>query len=283
MNLDRIILSDNAVISDLSTDLENYHAGSGVIEIVAAEDKIYLGSFFPFNHRYFKLGTANTNSSTISLKVWDGDEFNPVVNIIDETILAGASMGQSGYITWTPDKEEGWSREDTSDKNGALIPVLGAGITIYDLYWVEVTFSADLSAGTALDWVGMKFSDDTHLEGEFPSLGRTNAKTSFESGKTDWEEQAVIAAQTIIGDLEAKRFIASKNQILERRDFRRASVQKIAEVIFNGYGDDFKDDRDHARLEYRSRLETDIYTLDKNNNARLDQKELAIRQGVLSR
>lgn len=280
--LDRIILSDNTTLSDLSTSLEGYRTAADTVALVAAEDKIYLGSHFPFNHRYFKVDTANTNASVVGIKYWDGNEFVSVVDVLDETAVAGVPFAQSGWITWFPDKEESWIREDTADRNGALIPNLGQ-LTIYDLYWIELTVSADLSAGTALKFVGQRFSDDNDLEAEFPDLARSNAKCAFDSAKTDWEEQSIMASRIIVDDLKQRQIAFSKNQILERRELRGASVQKVAEIVYNAFGDDFVDQRIDARREYDSRLNKDIFQFDLNNNARQDFAELGVRQGSLKR
>lgn len=276
--INRILYSDNGTISEWTTELEKYQTGSQTFSYVAGEDAIYIGSLYPFNHKYFKVGgTPNAESASISIQYWDGDEFVSVVNIVDETASGGASLAQSGFITFTPDEDKIWGLEHTED-----ITELST-VKIYNMYWLKITFSADLTASTILSWIGQKFSDDDDLGSEYPELVRSAMLTAFESGKTDWEEQHVRAAEILIKDLIEANVIDNRNQILVRDKFRLAAVSKCAELAFRGFGDSYADNRIDARNEYNSRKKMRIYMIDKNEDALLGFSESRIRHGFATR
>lgn len=278
----RFFYSDNGTLTDYSTNLENFYSGTHSFTFVAAEDAFYVGGRLPFNHLYLKMdGTnVNANSSTMTVSYWDSKEWAEAVEVIDETSVAGASLAQSGFVTWIPDKSANWVREDTNYSGNSVTGL--TSVEIYDLYWLKITFSNDLSANTAFIWAGQKFSDDDLLGTEYSDLVRSAMIAAFESGKTDWEEQHVRAAEVIVRDLMHKGYIIEKEQILERHDFELASVSKTAEIIFAGLGDDYKDNQDAARREYNDRMAKVLPRIDVNKNARIDINE-KVSQGRLVR
>ena len=269
----RVLYSDNSVLTDISVNMENYHVGTNAFTFVAAQDAFYIGSRLPFNHLFIKMdgSNVNSNSSAMTVSYWEGSSWIPAVEVIDETVTSGASLAKSGFVTWVTDRDYGWPREDT---NYGGITVTGlTTVEIYNLYWLKLTFSADLSADTAFSWIGQKFSNDNELGSEYSDLVRAGLIDAYESGKTDWEEQHVRAADVIIKDLTHKGLIIEKEQILERLDFELASVSKTAEIIYGGLGDDYKEDKKLARDEYDDRLNKLLPRIDVNRNAREDVGE----------
>jgi hypothetical protein len=268
----RILFSDNGTISDFSTELNNYKSGSKTFNYTTAQDALYIASREPFNHIYFKLSSINAVSATMTVSYWSG-EWTNAVEVIDET----AGFTQSGFVTFTPDKDVAWERENSEDMDDI------DSVTIYDRYWIKITFNQTLTNTTAIAWVGSLFSNDDDLDAEYPDLNRPNVKTSFKVGKTDWQEQHVKAADMIIKDLQDKGIITESGQILEREDFKNASVQKVAEIIFQSLGDDYIDQQISAKKEYNERLSKRIYRIDTNKNAIEEVAEQSNTSGWLSR
>jgi hypothetical protein len=196
---------------------------------------------------------------------------------VDET----KGFTQSGFIYFVPDKDTGWAQESTND-DGSVVTGLTT-VKIHDLYWLRIKSSANWSANTILSWVGQKFSDDDDLRSELPDLVRSAMLTSFEAGKTTWEEQHVKAAEIIAQDLVTSNIIDFKEQILIKEEFMLASVQKVAELIYSSFGDDYAVRRENARVEYGKRMNKSIYRVDKNANAILSSAEESARQGFLGR
>lgn len=280
----RIIYSDNGVLSDLSVNLNDYKAGTEAVTVTASEDCIFIGSEFPFNHRYISIdGVGNAQASVVSVELWDGRNFNPAVDIIDQTAVAGATLSKSGHISWVMDKDNiGWVRDDTTRSNGSE-SITGLGtLTIYDLYWAKLSFSADLDA-VSFKFSGQRFSDDVDLATYYPELLLTNTLCSFEASKTNWDDQHFEAASIVARDLRRKGVVFSVNQILDWEILKEAAVHKVAEVVFNAFGDDFRDNRNQARIDYQSSLDIDLFNVDRNMNTRIDPNERVLRQGKLTR
>jgi len=273
----RVFFSDNGILRDLSVNLNKYDDIESEFAYVSSEDYLYIGSRLPFNSLFFKVVQANENPTNMYVEVWDGDSWEFVNELIDET----GGFAKSGYITFTPDRDAGWLMEDTST-DGGFVPGLES-LKIYDKYWMRISFDADLSDPVSLSWVGHIFADDADLASEYPDLGKTSVKSAFKTGKTDWEEQLVRASEVVIEDLMINRNIIDSSQILDRYDYKSATIQKCAEIIFNAFGDDFVDQKQRAREEYQRRLSIPTKKIDLNANGIEEVFEARNTQGWLGR
>lgn len=279
----RLFFSDNGVLSDLSVLLNDYRSETATVNIVAAEDYLYLGSFLPLNHKFFKVSSANALASVVSVDVWTGQGSNTgwkaAVEVIDRTAVAGASLAQSGIISFTTDRDENWHREqDSFDVTGL------ENTEIYDMYWMRMKWSADVTGTTALQHIGQKFNDDDDLYAYYPDLNKQSLRTAFDnSSKTDWEEQEFDAATAINRDMRRRGYIFTADQILDWEIFIEPSVHKTAELIFQGLGSSYVDLRDRARRQYLETLEQGFMRLDLTQDGRLQLDERGFRQGRLVR
>lgn len=263
----RVIFSDNGTLNDLSRSLGDLFAATETLSIVAADDKLYLGADQPFNHRYFKVNTANANASVVSVEIWTGSAWVAAVDVIDGTSVGGKTLAQSGILQWTTNRTSGWEREaDSADVTGLT------GTAVYDMFWVRLTFSANTSA-TVLSYVGHKFSDDSLLGGYYPDLVRTKLIASFATGKTDWAEQHVLAAEELIRDLRKRRYILSGSQVFDWELFSVPAMQKCAQIIMSGLGADFTDRAIEAQEAYQNELENTMAGIDRNRDGRLSLEE----------
>ena len=270
----RFLYLDNGVLSDWTVALNNYKNGSKAMPFVANEDYLFIGSRLPFNHFYVKLTQSNAHISSLSIEYWGNNGWVPSVNTIDET----DAFANSGFISFTPNRDTPWKREEKS----STIPQL-SNVLIYDYYWLRITFVPDLHVNTSIDWIGNIFSDDNDLAAEFPDLVRSNVLTAYQAGKTNWQEQAVKAAEIIEHDLVNRGILDGNESILDREWYKNASVQKTAEIIFSAFGDDYVDQRARAREEYGLRLVKRLAGVDKNMNATEDVFERQVVTGFLSR
>lgn len=269
LSQNRIILSKNGTLTDFSVTLSDPLNGSALTDIVAAQDAIYLGSDMPFNHRWVEINSVNAIASVITVQLWDGSAWRNAVDVMDQTALSGKSLAQSGLISWTPNQRSfAWTREFSTEDIDEL-----DSLVIYDLYWVKLTFSANLTGTTNLKFVGHKFSKDVDLFAQYPDLRDPQVIKAFKFGKTDWADQTFLAAEYIIQDLREKGVIWGKNQILNPVIFKNASVHKTAEIIYSGFGDDYADNRDEAARQFKKSLENRTYEVDTNANAYLDDAE----------
>lgn len=146
----KVFFSDNGVFTDISLNALNFGESSSTVAVVAAEDKIYFGRVKPFSSIYVEMSTVNTNASTMTVKYYDGDSssFLSVEDLVDET----NGFTQSGFVQW---------KNPASDISG--VTWADSLINSANKYWIEITFSADFSAGTALRGMNIVYSDDRDL------------------------------------------------------------------------------------------------------------------------
>jgi hypothetical protein len=197
----------------------------------------------------------------MTVQYWNGNSWENVVELIDET----SGLTVSGFITFTPNKNSRWQMSSTND-GGDTVDGL-TSVSIYDQYWLKITFNQTLTNTTAFSWVGNKFCEDEEIYSEYPDFAKTTVKTSIEAGKTTWEEQIIRASSLIEQDLIDKGIIYEVGQILNRRDYTDACISKTSEIIFRALGDDFQDQRQQSREEYQHRLSKRLHNVDTNADA----------------
>lgn len=273
----RVLFKDVSSISEITKQINKFKSDTYQMNMTP-NDAIYISSDFPLNHFYVKVGEiGNIEDSQMTIEYWSNLGWAPVANLNDYTY----SLAESGFVEFTPNKDESWLREDTNSQ-GSLIADLES-IKIYDQHWIKITFSQTLTQDIELEWIGSKFSDDDDLFSEYPIFNDSTFLTSFEAGKIDWEEQHVKAASLIIQDLKKKNVIMGPEQVLDRSIMLPASVCKTAEIIFNAFGKDYNDQRLAAKNEYDRRIDLSAYAVDTNNNGILDAVDVQSKQGWLSR
>ena len=276
----RIILNKNGTLTDLSSDLGYYHSGSGSAYLAASTDYLYIGQRYPFNHLFFKSGVANDEIATLSIDLWDGNTWNAVAEIIDTT----DAFTTSGFITWVPNKLKSWLRDDTVDSSGnEQITGFGTDTIIYDRYWMRISTDVTLKDTTALSWIGNLFCTDDDIYAEYSQFSRSSYLTGWETGKTTWEEQRIIASDLVIDYMIDHNIINHSGQIIERELLRNACVSRVAELIFTPFGDDYEDDRQKAYKKFQDRMNKRLFVVDQNKNATVDVYETNIRTGTLYR
>lgn len=280
----RVIYSAAGTLTDFTVEANDYYARTAAIPVAVTTGFIYIGSYFPFNHFYYKKSIVNAVSSVMSIHYFDNTRtWRAVVEKTDETAVAGATLAQNGFVSFVPNKNYTWTKSDTVDSSGTEI-VTGLGnATIYDLYWLRVSVSATLTAGTKLEWLGNLFSNDEDLASEYPDLVSSASLTAFESGKTSWEEQHVRAAELVIKDLKRMKVINSSSQILDKEDFRLAAVSKVAEIAYTAFGSGFDSQRKEANDEYKLRLNGFTATIDTNENALKELDEVKTKSVIMVR
>lgn len=265
----KVVWKDNAALKDLSLALSDFNSEAVPFAFVAADDKLYLGSDFSFNHRYIDIKRANAAAAAISqIETWNGNSWDAVAQIWDDTQKGGKTFAKSGILAWVPDRHSVWAREGSTED----IPEL-ATLKIYDKKWIRITFSADLDATTELRYVGHRFSDDGSLKARYPDLSNSESLDAFEQGKTDWNEQHILAAEELIRDMKRDLDIWSENQILDWQLFQDAAVHKVATIVFTAFGRDYVDNLDTAEAAYQKARNKKIFNIDRNANAILRPAE----------
>jgi hypothetical protein len=276
----RTLHNDNGTITDYSLQSSD-RTSTFTLPIISGEDYLYIGQYFPFNNLYFSVSTANTNACTIAIEYWDNG-WTSAVDIIDATSESGKSMAQSGVVQWEIDRDDnGWNKiYDPTNESSSL----GFNTKkIYDLYWIRVSFSADLSAGSLLKKIGYRFCTDADLTTKAPEID--NYLTSWGDGtQTDWEMQCIEASEQILIDLKSKGIAAAAGQILRFDEIHTACAYKTIALIYDGIrGEDALIERDKKNETYRQIINSVPIKVDLNENAALEREEIGITQGRLYR
>lgn len=262
---------------DISKEINKYKSDTYLMSM-DTNDAIYIATDFPLNHLFVKMGeTVNESPSNLVIDYWSGNGWISVVNQNDYTVAFSAT----GFIEFTPDRAISWKLSNTN-YGGNVVEDLET-ISVYDKYWIRIKVDADLDDDIELEYIGHKFSEDMDLFGEYPIFNDAEFLELYETDKTTWEEQAVIASDLIIQDLKRKNIIFGAEQILDREILRPACVQKVAEIIFNAFGKDYRDQKLECRKEYDTRMDLSKFVVDTNNNGIEDQCEKQETQGWLSR
>lgn len=253
--------------NEFTKKVSKYASGSFELNYESG-DYLYVASEFPFNHFWIRVLIGSLSTAEMSVDYYSNG-WNSVVDIQDETL----GLSADGFVEFTPNKQSHWQKKDSQD--------LGLSFVCYDRYWLRISFDSPLEA--TLDFIGSKFSDDTDLYSEFPVFDSSDYKTAFKTGKTDWDEQHVRAAELVVQDLKKKNIIFGGEQILSRDILTPAAIQKTAEIIYNGFGNDFVNQKEQARTEYARRLDLSQFSTDVNNDGILSQEEAKNRQQWLGR
>lgn len=270
----RVIRNTGGTLTDLSTRLNNYFSET-VVTNLDADDYLYIGSDVPFNHRYFHMAVVNDVACSVTVEIWDGNEWVEVVDVQDFTKTAGGtkSLARSGIIAWVLDKNKTWVKETTTEN------MASSGLQtlkIYNLYWARLSWSADLTALTEMKYIGHKFSKDEDLGGYYPDLVRSNALAGFATGKTSWDEQHIMAAEEIFKALRAKREVWAKSQIFTWEAYTVAACHKVAEIVYSAFGTEYETRKDDAAARFEAELDATLSTgIDKDEDGHIDEEELA--------
>ncbi len=90
---------------------------------IGTGDAFYVGFPGKYASRYIKMGTINTNTSTLAVKFWDGSSYTPVKDLIDGT----NGFQNNGYVHW---------QNETSWVKSTQAPITGVGV---EKFWTEWT------------------------------------------------------------------------------------------------------------------------------------------------
>lgn len=263
----RVLFKTGSTITDITRKVEKLKTDSYSMSY-SIGDAIYIGQDFPFNHFYLKMGTVkNAVTAAMTVQYYGQSGFTDSVNLMDDTL----AIFNSGFVEFTPNRQSSWQKKSTNDNNETISEL--SSVYIYDLYWIKITFNQNLTPAINVNWIGQKFSDDYDLYSEYPIFNDADTMSVYEAGKTDWEEQHATSAELIVKDLKGKGIIFSKEQILERDQFKLASVSKTAQIIYTSFGKDYLDRVEQSKKEYSERINIALPKVDLNNNAILDLKE----------
>ncbi len=254
--------SDNGSFSDYSQDFQDFTRDVQALDIVAAEDKLYVGYYKPINKLYIDFNSPNTATNVCTLKYFNGSAFVDVAGQIDET----KGLTRSGFMQWT--------REQADQ---AATSVDGV-----ELYWYELTVSVD-TVDMVVNAIGLIFADDKDLAEQIPNIN----DSAHLAGKPSHILAHVSTAKWMIQDLRNKNYgkrDADGNfqditvwDLLDIDQINQAATLKALATIFFNYSDEPNDiyEKKSKAYEsaYKSAMSLATLRLDVNDDGHKDITE----------
>lgn len=267
----RVFYSDNGVLTDYSVEAQN-NADTFPLEMVAGQDYLYVGQYFPFNNLFFQLDTANTVASVMSAQYWDGKVWRDAVDFIDSTKLLGKTLARNGVIQWSPDRQYSWLKtEDTTDRGA---PTELSTLEIYELHWMRLKVSVNLSAGTIVKDLGYAFTANHMLSSIDPEINEYLVPWGGVS-KTNWDEQIQLASTHVVADLRSRGLIVAPGNVLRFDDVSLATAYRTLQIIYSRLGEAFAPRKQDAQENYEKLLNLKGFTFDTNRNGLAEKQEIA--------
>lgn len=209
----------------------------------------------PFTTRHFNLSVPNTAATTVTIKIYDGTSFVLAKDIVDQT----DGFTKSGFISWININD--WRLAE-------LDPIPDR-----ELFWVELTVSVDLDAGTELQSVLNLFSDESQLRALYPEIA-TDTRY-LPPGRTDFVEQLKAGTDQVILRLKQDKLIKDESIILDINEVALAATHATAWVILNPISRDDADKESAKKAfdDMNSSLNDVRLTMDFNESGVIDEEE----------
>lgn len=267
----RLIRETADVLTDLS--IENQEEGTTVpMDIANATDYMYLGQHFPFNNFWMQVDSVNAIAANIEIDYWagTGSGWKPALDILDATKVSGVPLAKSGVVQFSPDRSWIWHR--VSDTENEPMPLGLENLTIYNIYWLRFRYSADLTGTTTIKRLAYAFTQSQQLDNIDTQINQF--QDSFESGKTDWDDEIYTASIQLVNDLRRRNLITHYGQVLRFDDVTMAADLKALALIYKNLGPGFRTKLEDALAEYEKVLDVGRFTFDKDLDAFVDQGEI---------
>lgn len=245
---------NDSVFEDYSREAQDFSRDPFTIEMVAADDKLYIGYRKPINAIYLQITTANVNANALTLKYYNGSAFAAATKL-DET----NGLTRSGFISW----------------NRNLTDEAATTINSIEAFWYEITVSADHSS-TIIRGINTVFADDNDLKTVVPSI---NSSKFYVASETSHILAHVAARDDIIqylrrsGNYKVEQDTGGLKDInifdiLQINQMREAAKWKALSVIFGDRSDEPEDSFDIKSRQYEGRYKAarDVMYLNLDDN-----------------
>lgn len=270
----RLFKASPGVFIDQTT--VNQENDLGFLPEISLTNYLYLAQPNPFNNIFIWNKVPNDVAANLKVEYWDGTNWRMMVDLLDETSVAGKTMARSGLVIFSPDPDHDWAIVDKSEKIAELNTV-----KIYDSYWLRISSSAAVNVLTELKEVSYCFAksdliDDLDLEVK-------QYQDEFEATKTEWIKELVMASKMVVMDLKRNNIVSNQGQLLKIEDVSLATAYRALMIIYRHLGRSFLDKMASAQKDYDKAMSFKSFVVDKNKNARVDYEEKEQRQNRLIR
>lgn len=229
--------------------------------VLTASDYLYLGFKQPFTTRYFYFSTVNSNAASLSVEYYDGSDWSSVEDLIDQT----DGFTQSGFVSWRNPGD--WQTKEQD-------PVISSTVAIdLKLYWLRISVSADLSAGTAIQSILNLFCDETLLRTYYPEIASDSRY--LPPDRTDFLEQMNAAKDMIVRRLKQAQKINDESQVIDITQVEEAAVHATAYLILFPIAEDesTRQMRDDAYKAMGAELDRYLIEVDEDDSGDIELDE----------
>jgi hypothetical protein len=143
------------------------------------------------------------------------------------------------------------------------------------MYWLRISFSADLNAATELRRMTYSFSANQKIEEYDITLKDyiTEFQDESESSKTNWDDEIITASELVVADMKNRSVIVNRGQVLRFDDVFLPTTYKTLELIYSNLRGDFKEKLSDVRAAYKTAFPA-RFTFDRKGDGRVTMQEL---------
>jgi hypothetical protein len=260
------LLKKVGTVSDISLDNQD---DSVILQSnFSTNDYLYIGQLYPFNNFYYWLKVANSNSAKMKIEYWSNNGWIEAIDLLDGT----NAFAKSGLVQFSPNKDSVWTYiEDTLNHTGFDLNTK----SIYNQYWIRISFDTNLSALTTFNKIGYAFTSTQQLNKLDVEINSFYA--SFENGKSDWIKEILTASELLILDLKTRNVLVSREQILKIEDVSILTDLKALELIYSNLGKAYDDKRERIIKDYEFLIKSfNNFTVDKNQTGLASKDQMPI-------
>lgn len=222
---------------------------------LTTSDYFYLGWHRKFATRYFNLATANTNPSNVSVHYFTGSIWASVDDLVDQTL----GFTQSGFISWL--NESAWEKSYQPP------------VTDKEHFWIRISVSSNLSAGTSLQSVNNLYCDNSMLRALYPEL--VSDSRYLPPGRTNFLEQFQAAKDLTVLRLKQLKAIRDEADILDITEVSIAATHAAAYLILQPIA---RSDEDRERAKdcyeaFNKELNSSTHSFDYDETGTITENE----------
>jgi hypothetical protein len=271
------VFKDAAGLTDMS--LDNQDESATIDAAITTTGYIYVAQKVPFTNMFMWVNTANTTTATLAIEYWDGTQWRQGVDVLDGTSSGGKTLARSGNVNFTLKDDYSWQM--VADTNDSVAPTELQSLTIYNCYWLRISVSANMSAGTNLKELAYAFTSTQQLN-DF-DVEISGFYESFATGKTDWIPEILSASKLLVIELKKQGLIMGSGQVIDLEDFYIPCTYKALEVIYFNLGPSYAEKRKVVAEEFKKSLNVQRPKIDTNADGKLDHVESKGTPRMLSR
>jgi len=263
---------DNSVFEDLSQSMQDYGRNEEVIDLVAADDFLYIGFEKPINAFFVEMNVVNTITNTFDARFFDGTNFVALVGFLDDT----RGFTRSGFITW----DRGQTDEDKTTINSQ------------EAFWYRFKASANHNVLTKVQGLNIVFADEQDIKAEVSEItatkflpsGATSHILTHVSARDEIVQRIRNHKNTKFSQVNFKLLDMTAFDFLDFFQIRNAATYLAISKIYWNVSDQVDDNwsvkGERWRKRYEQAVSVFLLDLDRDNDGLKDNSDQTFQSRV---